>query len=630
MEKLSQFYFLENEKIMKNSLKFLLLSLVGITALTSTTYSYDLVQSSQYPRWNPANKSTDRSLLCYGRSYKNIYSSNGGCSSWDPLLLSWSFYTQESFQFYKDIGYYWLNTANNGEWLDIYYSQWNNQTRKQSYKIFSIPSRAWYQYTNTIGNTFVFTKMFFYPFQFTFYDPETRYSVSFLNKMKLENIILLSDPSRDDNNVRMINLQKLKAWSRSASRSEAVKILIGDITPADIKAMQWTTSYTMVEWGGSFHPPLFRVDKQWSAWWIYTEDFELDTNIWNTWGSNTPNQGNNSGNSNQSYDQSLAEYNQCVWYRQNVKTYTTYDRECYRSLLDSAPLTGSVDHATLLQPWQSIVDWDGVSELNLATNDPICQKFKGRKQAYKEKLGNDWDKFLKDAQDNRLTPSGIDPKLYCGDRPKRNSNWGAGLIDSIKVIWWNRWKKIGSVNGEDIEQNDFEKLFWLYVTYQDACKKRKYMPTKYDWWKSNILFYDYFFNNKNNVNVCKYAEELWKRIEDKYWNAVFSTGYQANLNNDLQLNSQLVENINVFKNTGTIDFNLLSGVIATLTGTVNDPLDPSRIFDFFAKDYKDGFDRSFWVLWYQSCWEWLGLDQWDYIVYFPLIFILFKFVRWRI
>ena len=34
-------------------------------------------------------------------------------------------------------------------------------------------------------------------------------------------------------------------------------------------------------------------------------------------------------------NKSLKEYNQCVLYYSSIKTYTTYDRECYKDLLDN-------------------------------------------------------------------------------------------------------------------------------------------------------------------------------------------------------------------------------------------------------------------------------------------------------
>ena len=50
---------------------------------------------------------------------------------------------------------------------------------------------------------------------------------------------------------------------------------------------------------------------------------------------------------------------------------------------------------------------------------------------------------------------------------------------------------------------------------------------------------------------------------------------------------------------------------------------------YFKKDYQKWYDKTFWILWYNSCWEWIWVKQRDYLVYVPVILLLWYIIRWN-
>lgn len=240
----------------------------------------------------------------------------------------------------------------------------------------------------------------------------------------------------------------------------------------------------------------------------------------------------NSNNKEQSYEESLKEYNSCTSYWNNIKTYTTYDKECYRSLLDSAPLTWSVNHKKLLAPRNAVVSWNGEGELDIDTEDRICIQFKDRKAVYKQKRSKQWDEFLSISKENWLSPSWINIAEKCGKRPER-SLWGKIMNpfesfqnwrDSFNWFWWSAIVVSGDqklynydyrADTEELKRLRelcFEKDFMErnFLKEEEVDQQKKHYCERYYKKKAEILKkyqnWDNFFNWKT---LTWYINEIW-------------------------------------------------------------------------------------------------------------------------
>lgn len=597
--------------------------------LTSNTYAFDL--------WFPGDFNGNSSPKWLNNKYSIYYCSNNWetiniCSADSPwaFWISWYIIGQYSRDFSSDPFYKydwsnikWFAYEKDNEWA-IYY-QAKYKWAVQYYNTFSIPSRTAYQYTNSLGNKFLFSQVFVYHNQFTLYDPNTRYWVSWIGDVKLENMMLIANPWKEEQNVFLIQLQKQKAFSLTVDKNQAREIWKGNgVNKNFLKNLQFEKSYTLTDWGNSLFPPGF---KSWNQGinFIYTEDIETQSMDW--WGGTTNNQW---GNSDGSYKERLAEYNQCASYWQNVKTYTLYDRECYRWLLEDP--ADNRDFDVRLAPWKAIVDWNWEGELDIKTKDPICLKFKSRKPVYMAKYKEKRDEFIKDSQEYWLNPSQtINVAEKCGTRPvpqkpaetEKQSDfgrfgealWDILLNQGNKLKLWTWWYE---------EQNKVEYLLWKYMAYKTACRDKAYMPTKDETvWESfkNWLPFVWWDNNEK---VCKYAEKLKKEIEEKYWAAQFSEHYKNILNKEL--------GDKVIDDKWKIDLKKIEKVAETTTWYhKKTPFErgADSLQWYFNQEYNKWYSASFSVLWYGSCGKWIWIKQRDYLVYVPVILLLWIILRWK-
>lgn len=455
--------------------KLLTLFILVFWLLTSNTYAIDLwftkgTNWNVIPKWvsNRTNfyycsrdgwiyieKCSPDSPWAFGISGYVI----GGYSS-DFFMGSYGYWQKYEQIWFK---WFWFEYENEG----ITYYQARYKWAVQYYNTFTIPSRTAYQYTNSIGNKFLFSEILVYDNQFTLYDPNTRYWVSWIGDVRLENMMLIANPRKEEQNVFLIQLQKMKAFSLTVDKNQAREIWKGNwVNKNFLKNLQFEKSYTLTDWGDSLFPTWF---KSWNQRinFIYTEDIELQSMDW--WGGTTNNQW---GNSDGSYKERLAEYNQCASYWQNVKTYTLYDRECYRWLLDDP--ADNRDFDVRLAPWKAIVDWNWEGELDIKTKDPICLKFKSRKPVYMQKYKDKRDEFIKDSQEYWLNPSQtINVAEKCGTRPvpikqAEEKSWlwliaekASNLIDGFKEKRKNEKDRMGQ------NWSDWKRFFnWTYEYYE--------------------------------------------------------------------------------------------------------------------------------------------------------------------
>ena len=253
---------------------------------------------------------------------------------------------------------------------------------------------------------------------------------------------------------------------------------------------------------------------------LYRDVDGLDLSVWQS--SDLPNNPN-SNNKEQSYEENLKEYNSCTSYWNNIKTYTTYDKECYRSLLDSAPLTWAVNHKKLLAPWNAVVNWNGEGELDIDTEDRICLQFKDRKAVYKQKRSKQWDEFLAISKENWLSPSWINVAEKCGQRPERS------LLGKIQDFF--SFKKDQTKE----EQSDY-KLFNDYTSLKVACtslwkgigygmnflgfdldlrKCESYWNLSFEEYKQKIKTWEWSWNNLNSDSSLYIS--WWGKILDPFY-----------------------------------------------------------------------------------------------------------------
>ena len=262
---------------------------------------------------------------------------------------------------------------------------------------------------------------------------------------------------------------------------------------------------------------------------LYWDVEWLDLSVWQS--SDLPNN-TNSNNKEQSYEESLKEYNSCTSYWNNIKTYTTYDKECYRSLLDSAPLTWAVNHKKLLAPRNAVVNWNGEGELDIDTEDRICLQFRDRKAVYKQKRSKQWEEFQAISKENWLSPSGINVEEKCWKRPER-SLWGKithpsesfqNWRDSFNWFWWSAIVVSGDqklynydyrADTEELKRLRelcFEKDFMErnFLKEEEVAQQKKHYCERYYKKKAEILKkyqnWDNFFNWKT---LTWYINEIW-------------------------------------------------------------------------------------------------------------------------
>ena len=610
--------------------KLLTLFLIVFWVLTSSTYALDL-NLTQYGygyNYTPEYGNQKSNYTFYsvdrGQSVSSTSTKSENAGYYNTL---WT-----KFYWYKDKGdgysfvVNWFAYKTDWEWITLYQAKYRGN--EQYYNTLSLPSRVGYLYTSSAGVKNLFTEIFVNDNQFILYAPETNYCVSFVGDVKLENMMIVANPWKDEHNLFVIQCQKMKAYSLTVDKNQAREVWKGNwVNKAFLKSLNFEKSYTITTGGTYLFPEWMRkIDQR--RWFVYTEDIELQSMDW--WGTtNNPN-GNQWGNSDGSYKERLAEYNQCASYWQNVKTYTLYDRECYRWLLEDPADNRDID--VRLAPWKAIVDWNWEGELDIKTKDPICLKFKSRKPVYMQKYKDKRDEFIKDSQEYWLNPSQtINVAEKCGTRPvpqkpaetEKQSDFGR-FGEALWDILLNQGNKLRLWTGWYEEQNKVEYLLWKYMAYKTACRDKAYMPTPLDTFIENMKWVVPFFQFDNNENVCKYANELKKQIEEKYWAAQFSEHYKNILNKELW--------DKVIDEKWKIDLKKIEKVAETTTWYhKKTPFEKGAdyLIAYFKKDYQKWYDKTFWILWYNSCWEWIWVKQRDYLVYVPVILLLWYIIRWN-
>ena len=492
--------------------------------LTSNTYAIEL-WFTKGTNWNLIPKWVSNRANFYYCTYNNWIDIQK-CNADSPWALGISGYVIGGYSsdFFVNVygptneqislKWFWFEYEN--EWITYYQARY--KWAVQYYNTFTIPSRTAYQYTNSIGNKFLFSEILVYDNQFTLYDPKTRYWVSWIWDVRLENMMLVANPWKEEQNVFLIQLQKQKAFSLTVDKNKAWEIWKGNwVNKAFLKNLQFEKSYTLTDWGNSLFPPWFKSGNQ-GINFIYTEDIETQSMDW--WGGTTNNPNwNQWGNSDGSYKERLAEYNQCASYWNNVKTYTLYDRECYRWLLDDP--ADNRDFDVRLAPWKAIVDWNWEGELDIKTKDPICLKFKSRKPVYMQKYKEKRDEFIKDSQEYWLNPSQtINVAEKCGTRPSlKIKEWTEEkwLLDKIQDGFYRFRDNFNELWGKPIVSSGGQNLY--NYDYRKDIEQLKFLREYCQWW----TIIDKYLQTEEQYEAmkksyCERYDKLKKEIERKYAN----------------------------------------------------------------------------------------------------------------
>lgn len=487
-------------------IKFLILALLGLTIIPTTNAyelgvnlnwtdaSYDVgykdakftLHNSSYPYIvaNPCSNPSQGSK-CFSAPY---YSSSIFNHSYriHVSLSSWSF---EKFfgVAYKDL---W-------EWRDFYYSAYSSDN-KAVQKVFNTPSRTAFSVKMTNGKEYLMDTVYFYHNTLVFMDSRNWFTLYLNGNIKAKDGVVFVDPFLKEDNFFLIRFQEKKAWSMTVSETEAWKRFFWKTTWEEIKTLKFTKSYELREWWETIFPINFHVykNKQGWPWYTYQEDIEfVSPGRW---------QGGNNQNNNQNNIQELEAYNACYSYYDSIKIYTSYDYNCYKSLLDSAPLTGSYDASQLLKPWQDIKDWNGEGNIGIQTQDLICHKLIKLKREYKQQYQGKRDDFLKISSENFFYPHTMDIKHYCGERPKVEDDFSPSVLSSVSDFILGMFEK---------------KWTWTWFNYAEKMEyyREKTLCTLFGWVNDK---YCEALNDSNSQN--RYIKsDIDKGIDNSWWFSSF-------------------------------------------------------------------------------------------------------------
>ncbi|MFC2695978.1 MAG: hypothetical protein ACFN4U_02935 [Candidatus Absconditicoccaceae bacterium] len=252
------------------------------------------------------------------------------------------------------------------------------------------------------------------------------------------------------------------------------------------------------------------------------------------------------------------QYNQCLNYYVDMYNLARFSDKCSGEGKDEQAMKNFLD----------IKDWDGDGAIPQLTGQSawICGVYAKNKQKFKQKYADKRSDFEKEWDEYMFSPDALVPADKCRYIELNNKNNGekfsvlsssgfSEFLNAFKGTWNNRGKTINVGSGQYISQNVFERDLGLYTAYAVACRDKNYMPTPYDsvgdYLKNNLLLG--LFQSDNNVNVCKYAEELKRKFDKQYGNLSFQKEYRDSVKGEL--------GGNLFNSKGGLD---LSGNKATI------------------------------------------------------------------
>lgn len=237
---------------------------------------------------------------------------------------------------------------------------------------------------------------------------------------------------------------------------------------------------------------------------------------------NTPNQPNNWGNTNQSYEQSLAEYNQCVAKYTKIKAMTAHSDGCFWSNLDND------ERQTY---WYNVIDGND-SQYN--TRDKIrywrCWQFANYKADTKQSLWDARPAFWQEWKSNYLglEAKDVDIPALCGAKPQKQtssspeysyfaSSWFRNVfIDAWDWFRGRRWDP-AKISGS------WEKLYDVDFTEEYGLLRSEYW--KCNWFDSLWIKQIYYTDQEIAANCNTYQQSKvkllskwdWAKLGKIYW-----------------------------------------------------------------------------------------------------------------
>lgn len=513
---------------MKNKLKYLFFGLLTFFSLSSITYGYTFNNYSQYLRTN-LNSWPLRSY--YRWPWYQWFSCSIYSSSWNPI---WDKEVSGVSDSYKCGAIFWHNQntfitpmmVKVGNVYDVfYYFYWSE--KEQSGNKYLIRTQTLNVPKNGLLNFFWYgeSKQYdqFLPnkFWYTLIDSQIAGTMKIMTSAGGKNFFWMY-MTMEGNDFIVYDIEKWRKYIWHAPFDFQYERIrwgydIPDLIKTTAPNVIYEAEYSTTQGVNIFDQPIEMARNEndlwqelflWFTLWKLLKADLVDIWEWPKLSTNTNSTGSNWG----LYKQQLEEYNQCISYHTNLKIYTTYDRECYRSLADDP--TQNIDQ------WKSISDWNWEVELEGIT-DLVCKNFLSRKKAYKEKRANKWSDFLKDSQDNWLAPNFINPQAICWEKPKE-------IIKEDKNILENAWDWFRGRRGEPaMTTEDWEKLYAVDFDPDFTSLRSLY-------WQCQGL--DRFWITKNftqtpeeKSKACsdyatKKAEMLkkwqWANLWDFYWKTV--------------------------------------------------------------------------------------------------------------
>lgn len=663
-----------------NKLKLLLLSLVGITALISTTHALEIVASSKTYKvlssinWYHIRKwgnSPYFSYSCLTSDYDTSISSTYGiqldaslCDDGDTSFLSHASYS--TFPTFGSLGsrnyssrtYYWNKTTKKIYKIARLDKEWGGS----QYLRLNMNEGSVYKIQSKRGSNLYITAFFYWPWLLftTKKNDQVKVATYVSNAYVLDGFAIFADSVK----LLLVDTYKNKVYDYWPIRQSVDSKLdnttlfnkIYNLSPDkiyDIQRWVWTNKFRYTPNTESLNFDLHNEQpateethttiqqdlkdsltwlNEYSHLWLGTTPEELGITNGQP---NTPHQGNNSGNNfNQSYEQSLAEYNQCVQKYKQIKAMTAHSDGCFWSNLDDS------ERQTY---WYNVIDGN---DWQYNTRDKIrywrCRQFAEYKNQTQKFLKSERDPFWQEWKKDYLwlEAKDVDIPALCGQKPRPEYNWEKASVwssswfnqfrDALSSVWNSRNDQISVGSGQYLKKNDVDRFIGTYIMYETACRDRTYLPTPLDGYVQWAI--TAWFGGDNNLNVCAYSVKLLDRIEKEYWSLKFPNDYVDAVKREIRSKIWTWINLNIFNDSWGIDKQKLKEI--ALQSPWNPFVDPSdegvgKILSFLKNGYDKGYSKAFELLWYKNCGIGLGSEKWDYIIYVILFFIFFKLFRWR-
>ena len=618
---------------MKTKLKYLFLALLGLI-LIPTTNAYELGVNLNWTNADYDVEYRDAKFAFYNSSYPYIVarpcsdSSQGSKCFSAPYdsssIFDYSYRIHVSLSSWSFEKFFGVAYKDNWEWRDFYHSVYSSDN-KAVQKLFNVPSRTAFSVKMTNGKEYIMDTVYFYHNTLVFMDSRNGFTLYLNGNLKASDWVVFVDPFLKEDNFFFIRFKEKKAWSMTVSEPEAWNWFFWKKNWELLKTLKFTKSYEVREWWETIFPINFHVykNKQGWPWYTYQEDIEFVSPEWNA----------GKPSNNWTGNQIAQNYRACVSKRSDIKILAQISKTCGDDPADEETLNW-----VKVDSW----NWDGdvktILDQLTGKNKTKCGRYANTKKKYHDKYSKEWESFSKDFNNYAFSPEALDVQSQCRWEELEQEHWSAGQINynAFSSSWlsavWNSFKGImGNFlnwipvwNWRYIDQNTFEKDFALYKTYANACRDHKNLTTPYDSWTSVLPLYDFFTNNDNNENVCRYAEEKKQILLKKYWSYSFDPDYIKSF--ELSLGGK------IFNSSGFLFQSDLEKTIQNSTGVYfGSPLEKwvESVVDYFSSDYRKWYDKAFTVLGYKQCWKGFGNETWDYLVFIPVVLLFIIFLRWK-